>query len=68
MPVDESMRPCFLNRGYGGEIFGSLFTLLMKIESDPERRAVAMIEVPPLLEKGPDTFLRSLIRPILRLR
>jgi len=46
----------------------AIFTLSMKIESDPERGASAMVYVPPFFEKIEDMLLGLSIRPIICLR
>jgi hypothetical protein len=66
--VDEPMSPRFLKRSYGGKVLVAIFTLSMKIESDPERGASAMVYVPPFFEKIEDMLLGLSIRPIICLR
>jgi hypothetical protein len=63
--VDEPMSPRFLKRSYGGEVLLAAFTPSMKIESDTERRASAMVVVPPFFKKFEDMFLGLLIRPVI---
>jgi hypothetical protein len=63
--VDEPMSPRFLNCSYGGEVLLGVFTLSMQIKSDPERRASAMVVVPPFFKKFEDMFLGLSIRPVI---
>ena len=65
MTVDEPMSPRLLNRSYGSEILLPVFTPSMKIESDPEGRASAMVVIPPFFKKFEDMFLGLLIRPVI---
>ena len=65
MTVDEPMGPRFLKRSYGGKVFVAVFTLSMEIESDPERRASAMVVVPPFFKKVEDMFLGLSIRSVI---
>jgi hypothetical protein len=58
------MSPRFLKRSYGGKVFLTLFALSMEIESNPKRRASAMV-VPPLFKKFEDMFLGLSIRSVI---
>jgi hypothetical protein len=59
------MSPRFLKRSYGGKVFLALFALSMEIESNPKRRASAMVVVPPLFKKIEDMFLGLSIRSVI---
>jgi len=61
------MSPRFLKRSYGGKVLPALFAVSMKIESNPKRRASAMVVIPPLFKEIEDLFLGLSIRSVLRL-